>query len=178
MIITKKTRSHATVTTILYMLCLIWVVALKCNMHAAVTDSIIYNRTMGLFERAAMYMSYFAKTTPQDAIVNIIIFVPVGLLLPFFFEERPCLKALLIGFMMTWAFELFQIVSCIGGFTYIDIINNTVGTAIGCIAHAILRERVDGKVARVALDVTGVMALGILVFAIYNTVKNIHIYFI
>lgn len=160
------------------MLCLIWVVTLKCNMHDAVTHSIIYNRTMGLFERVAHYMGYFASTTPEDAVVNVILFIPVGLLFPFFFEERPCLKGLLIGFIITWAFELFQIISCIGGFTYIDIINNTLGTAIGCIGHAILRERMDGRSARVALDITGLMALGILVFAIFNTVKNIHIYFV
>ena len=178
MIITTKTRVHALVTTFLYMLCLVWVVALKCNMHDAVTDSIIYNRTMGLFERAAMYMGYFAKTTPEDAIVNIIIFIPIGLLFPFFFEERPYLKGLLIGFIITWAFEIFQIISCIGGFTYIDIINNTAGTAIGCIGHAILRQRVDSRSTRIALDIAGVASLCILVFAIFNTVKNIHIYFI
>ncbi len=178
MIITKKTQAHAAAATILYMLCLIWVVALKCNMHDAVTDSIIYNRTMGLLERAAMYMGYFASTTPADAVVNIIIFIPAGLLFPFFFEERPCLKGLLIGFIITWGFEIFQIISCIGGFTYIDIINNTIGTAVGCIGHAILRERMDGRSARLALDIASAACICILIFAIINTVKNIHIYFV
>lgn len=67
----------------------------------------------------------------KNTILNIILFVPLGIMLPFIWKKYNTLKATLIfGFMMSLSIELLQL------FTYRatdinDLIANTLGTVFG-----------------------------------------------
>ena len=137
--ITKKIRILSVIVLTLYMLLLVWIIALKCNMRDAVLDAKIYNQRFTLTERFEMYLSYFAKTDFKDGAVNVLVFIPLGLLFPFLLKKHPYGKTILLGFLMSAAFEILQIINCIGAFTYIDIINNTAGGIIGALLHRLLR---------------------------------------
>lgn len=178
MIITKKVKKYAWITLLLYTLLLIWVIGLKCNMRVAVTDAIIGMRQRDLPERIIFSLGRFAHTSPEDAIINIGLFVPMGAILPTLIDKRPYLTSGLICFFASLGFEIFQIISCIGGFTYIDIICNFLGGFLGCSLHSLLREKLNEKSVCHALTVAGSLCGAIVIFAIINTIINIDIYFV
>ena len=176
--ITKKISRLALITFILYMLLVFWVIALKCNMEITISDTKIMNRGLSLGERFKMYLSMRSfKSGTRDALVNMILFLPIGMLLPFFPKKLPYLKALFGCIGLTIGFEILQIIDCIGMFTYADLIYNTLGGAFGIALHFLLRRIVKER----ALEIT---LLSHIVFislcdigALINTLINIRIYF-
>ena len=135
---TKKIHHLCSVTFILYILLLVWIIALKCNMKDAILGAKIYNQWFTLAERFEMYLSYFAKTDFKDGAVNVLLFIPLGMMMPFLIEKRAYVKTVFICFLISVGFEISQILNCIGAFTYIDIINNTAGSIIGAMIHLLL----------------------------------------
>lgn len=65
-------------------------------------------------------------------ILNILIFVPFGLITAELIKKRfPAWAALIPGFILTLVIELLQLVTRTGTFEIDDLINNTLGTALG-----------------------------------------------
>ena len=178
MIITQKIKKHADLTLVLYLLCLIWIIALKCNMRIAVTDSIIGLQKYNLAERITYFLGKFSPTSPEDAVINILLFVPAGLLFPFFFKKSAYIKSGIIALALTLGFEIFQLITRIGGFTYIDIICNFLGGFLGCEIHSRLIHRANENTICKACKIISVIGAMILAFAIVNTIINIDIYFV
>ncbi len=77
----------------------------------------------------------------KNAVLNVVLFIPLGFLLPLFSEKFRSLRAaLLTGFGMTAAIEILQI------FTYRltdvnDLITNTLGTLLGYFVMKKILER-------------------------------------
>ena len=173
---TKKIRRLCFVTFVLYMLLLIWIIAFKCNMRSAVLDAKFYNQGFTLAERFQMYLSYFAKTSFKEGAVNSLIFIPLGMMMPFLIRKCSCLKTILICFFISAGFEILQIINCIGAFTYIDIINNTVGGIIGAIIYLLLYKKAKEKPLAITFAVLICLLIPILVAAAMNTVAHIDYY--
>lgn len=67
----------------------------------------------------------------KNTILNIILFVPLGIMLPFLWKKYNTLKVtLMFGFFMSLAIELLQILTY-RATDINDIISNTVGTVLG-----------------------------------------------
>ena len=66
MSITRKTRRLVKITLLLYVLLLVWIIALKCNLKDAILGAKEYNQLFTVGERFEIYLSYFAKTDPKD----------------------------------------------------------------------------------------------------------------
>lgn len=86
----------------------------------------------------------------EEIILNILLYVPLGYLLPFTWpglagHKRPepllMWRVVLIGFVCSAATEVSQLVFRIGLFEFDDMINNTLGCALGCLIYAFLRRR-------------------------------------
>lgn len=74
----------------------------------------------------------FSITAWRNIILNILMFVPFGFLLPVFSEKfRKAWKAYIVGFMLTLSIECIQMFSGRGIFEIDDIIGNTAGTMVG-----------------------------------------------
>jgi glycopeptide antibiotics resistance protein len=159
------------------MLLLFWIIALKCNMKDAILDAKIYNNWFTLAERFEMYLSYFAKTDFKDGAVNVLIFIPLGMLMPFLMRKCAVLKTMLLCFFISAGFEVLQIINCIGEFTYIDIINNTAGGIIGAIIYLLLHKKVKEKPLGVAFTVLISILIPTLIAAAVNTVLHMDYYF-
>lgn len=68
----------------------------------------------------------------RNIILNILLFVPFGFLLPIYSDKlKKLYKIILIGFFTTLIIEAIQYITKIGIFEIDDILNNTIGTAIG-----------------------------------------------
>ena len=82
------------------------------------------------------FWSYEAILNGKDILIaenilNVVVFLPVGILLRCAFRSMTCWKVLLIGMCVSGAIEAMQFV-CKRGFAEIDdVINNTIGCLIG-----------------------------------------------
>lgn len=176
MLDSKRIQKLASVTLILYIICLVWIITLKCNMIQPVVESRYFSGQMSLSERVIFNASKFAKTNLKDFIANVLLFVPVGLLIPFLKKEKPYISAALFGFAISLGFEILQIINCIGGFTYIDILSNSLGAILGAIAHFHLRGRVTEKQMETSLATCAVLCAMVVSFGFFSTVKHFDIY--
>ena len=177
MVLTKKIKRLALITFILYMLVLFWIIILKCNMKVPISDTRALNEGKDLWQRFSEYLvTKTVKTDFKDSVVNVILFFPVGMLLPFFFKKWKYLKTCAVGFLITAFLEIFQIISCYGWFTYADIIHNTAGAAIGALIHFLLLKIAKEKPLTITFYILFAI-LGITTLIGYiNTAINIGIY--
>lgn len=81
-----------------------------------------------------------------EIFLNILLYVPLGYLLPFVwpkmkrFGKLLAWRVILIGFLMSCLTEVSQLVFKIGLFEFDDIINNTVGCLIGCSVYGLMEK--------------------------------------
>ena len=173
---TSKIRRLAATTLTLYLLLLVWVIALKCNMKEAILGARVYNQLFTVAERFEIYLSYFAKTDFRDGAVNVLFFIPLGMLLPFFQKKLFWIKTVFLCFLISAGFEVLQIVNGFGAFTYIDIINNTAGGIIGAFIYLFLHKKVKEKPLAVTFSVLIAGLIPTLIAATINTVRHIEYY--
>lgn len=85
----------------------------------------------------------------EEIILNILLYIPLGYLLPFTWpslagRKRPVpllmWRVVLIGFVCSAVTEVSQLVFRIGLFEFDDMMNNTLGCALGCLIYAFLRR--------------------------------------
>ncbi len=172
----KRMKNLAAAALSLYIVCLIWIITLKCNMIQPVVESRYFYGQMSLAERIIVSTSKFAKTTPLDLFINVSIFIPVGLLIPFLKKENPHIGAALLGFTMSLGFEILQIINCIGGFTYIDILANSLGAILGSMLHFYLREKATEKQTEIALATCAALCAAVVSFGFFSTARHFDIY--
>ena len=174
-----KLQKYAFVTFGIYMLVLIWVISFKCNMEHSIFMSRLSMGSMSLAQRAEWSFCHFrfnedlpfySRAAIEDMLVNIALFLTVGMTLPMVFEKRGTLLTILSGFGISLAFELVQFFSAIGGFT------NTLGTALGVLLLHLIRKVVDDHLAVKILSVFQIIFAAIAIFGTINTIINIDLY--
>lgn len=173
----KSIKKAALITLSLYALCLFWVVILKCNLRDIVIDSRITMSEMTLWERMILSAGKFVKSNSTDIILNILFFLPTGLLFPFFIEKNTYFKSAIFGTFISLAVEFTQLLIPIGGFSYVDIFTNSLGAFTGVMLHYLLSNITEERVQIIALRASSVLAAFTGMFAIVNTIRNIDIYF-
>lgn len=174
----QRTRQLTKIVLLLYVLFLFWVIALKCNMPTPVFESKYIDKDTTLIERIVKYVPKASfETEWKDAIINVMLFMPLGALLPFLLKKRPYLYSALICLAVSYAFEFLQLVSCIGAYTYIDVIHNTAGGVIGALVHLAVRRYLKDKPLRVAYYVIIGILCAVLLYAKISTIINIEMYF-
>ncbi len=93
------------------------------------------NAKGGIAKEAAPFWSYVAyfdgtdRTLMKQILLNVVMFVPIGFCLAAL-DRRPW-QAAVIGFALSAAIEVTQLILCLGLFEFDDMIHNTVGTMIG-----------------------------------------------
>ena len=83
-------------------------------------------------QRFTYSMSVILTPDDSDVIVNLILFLPVGLMAPFIFDRGAFFKTIALSAILSAGLEIMQIISCVGFFTYSDIVINTLGSVLGC----------------------------------------------
>lgn len=81
-----------------------------------------------------------------EILLNILLYIPLGYLLPFtwrWFRSKRLLsrRVILTGFVCSALTEVTQLVFRIGLFEFDDMINNTLGCAIGCLMYGVIMRR-------------------------------------
>ena len=83
------------------------------------------------------YRSITAVLSP-DVINNILIFIPLGLLVGLLSPRYTLVKVIVVGFFVSETVECFQLIWNKGTFDVDDLLNNTVGAAIGGIIATVI----------------------------------------
>jgi glycopeptide antibiotics resistance protein len=95
-------------------------------------DGISSQVTLQLFSAYKYAWNYWSIKEWRNIILNILLFVPIGMLLPIIFKKlNKFWKVYLISFLITIFIEIFQLVTHRGVFEIDDIFNNTIGSFIG-----------------------------------------------
>ena len=175
-----KLQKYSLITFGIYMLALIWVISFKCNMEWPIFMSKLSMGQMTLAERAEWSFCHFrfngdGPIYSKDAIEDML-FLPVGMTLPMVFRRNVALITILLGFGISLAFEISQFFNMIGGFAYIDLITNTLGTALGVLLLYLIRKVVDDRLAVKILFVFQIIFAVIAIFGTVNTIINIDLY--
>ena len=102
-------------------------------------DSITYNEgfhfSLFSYYREAYHhidANMIKDTLFRNLILNIMLFIPVGFLIPFYSDKlKKMYRVVLIGFLATVTIELTQHFNDYGVFEIDDVFNNTLGTLLG-----------------------------------------------
>lgn len=83
----------------------------------------------------------------QENVLNIILFVPIGILLFPLFRKITWKSALIIGLAISALIEASRLILCRGLFEWDDMIHNTLGCVLGhLVASQLFRKRCGRKV--------------------------------
>ena len=170
-----------------YMIIFVWVVIFKCNWiddlritHRYISSITFYERVINVGEiQSLIYRVQTGEIFHRSILepfLNIVIFVPVGMYVTLFQNKKRIFNTYLVSLAISFATELIQLGTMIGGFSYLDIITNVTGGLIGYFIYRILyNEKRFYGLSIASISVMSLLA-PIAVFAIINTILNMEFY--
>ena len=176
---------------IIYIGLIIWIIMFKCNLIDSMTDAYLFLKDMSIKERILVFSTPFKNyfmgsiNSPkyvftEDDLLNVIIFIPMGLYLSYFIKNKKFLKVLLITFGVSLFFELFQLFTVIGSFTIQDLMTNVIGGIIGYLVYKLIFIKKESKQRTTILNVISIIGIivfvPILLYGIINTIKHFDFY--
>ena len=106
----------------------------KPGSHTEITLSLLEP-----FQRAARQNDYARQL--EGLLLNILLFLPLGYLLPQVFRKIKCWQVLLIGAVFTIIIELCQLVFRMGWFDVNDLFYNFIGVLAGWLFHRAQQQK-------------------------------------
>lgn len=122
----KTASKLTTVLFIIYLIILSWILLFKLG----VRFSYMANRRVNLVP-FSQPLILNGKTDFGEMILNVVIFVPLGIYAGVLFKRWTFINKLFFFFLMSLMIEALQFIFRIGAFDITDIITNTLGGIIG-----------------------------------------------
>lgn len=170
----------------IYILLLIWIVLLKCNIYLSITNGYFEFKTLTLKERFDYYLipfiDYINNDSTQtfikfkDGILNVFVFIPLGLYLSFFIKNNKFIKVIFYTFLISLLFEIIQLFSLLGSFQTEDLILNTFSGLLGYIIYKIIYKEKNIKVLNILSLICIIILTPILIYGVINTINMIDVY--
>lgn len=175
----------------IYLGILVWIIIFKCNLINSIHLSYDFLKDMTVKERFLSFIipfkNYFPETIDapkylfnSDDLLNIIIFIPIGIYSSYFIKKANFIKVFIITLLTSLFFELFQLFSIIGSFAIQDFITNITGGLIGYLVYRLIfiKELHPKKILVLnILSITLIVLFTpILLYAIINTIKCFDVY--
>ncbi|WP_347156614.1 VanZ family protein [Pontibacter chitinilyticus] len=111
---------------VIYLLALFWILVLKLG----VRFSYMENRSVNLIPfHEPLILN--GKVDFSEMILNVLIFIPLGIYAGILFKRWPFWKQLFFFFLVSLTFEGLQYILKVGAFDVTDLITNTVGGVVG-----------------------------------------------
>ena len=175
------------ISLITYILIIIFAIMFKSFMPKDLISNYEYLSTLTLekrFIRGIKIIEFYkidyeigviTKTIILD-ILNILVFIPFGILITHFIKKKRVFKALLITFIISFLIELFQLFTIIGAFMLNDIIINILGGILGSIIYIISTKNEKYIVYNILLVIFIIIELVIVFYLLINFISNLNIY--
>ena len=170
----------------IYILLLIWIVLFKCNIYLSITNGYFEFKTLTLKERFDYYLipfiDYINNDSTQtfikfkDGILNVIVFIPLGLYLSFFIKNNKFIKVIFYTFLISLLFEIIQLFSLLGSFQTEDLILNLFSGLLGYIIYKIIYKEKNIKVLNILSLICIIILTPILIYGVINTINMIDVY--
>jgi glycopeptide antibiotics resistance protein len=161
-----------------YTVILLWGIVFKCNMNDEL--NIDRNLAMSLWERFTQRLIPFQDIvlsimtgsfwSCMAFVFNVICFIPLGVLLRFYFKNR---NVVYVCLAFSAAVEIFQLFSGFGGFDLTDLFLNALGGFTGAILYQKIRPLLSQRTVNIILLS---MVAPAFIFALFVFVRTI-IYF-
>lgn len=170
-----------------YIIIFIWIVIFKCSLvddlkitHQTISKLSFYERILNPSEIESLIYriqigEYFHRSI-LEPLLNIVIFVPIGLYITFFQKEKSILNTFLVSLAMSLSIELIQLATMIGGFSFLDLITNVIGGVIGYSAYRIIYREKRIRILNIISIVLLSISAPISIFGIISTIANIDFY--
>ena len=182
----KRVNILSIILFCIYILLLIWIVLLKCNIYLSITNGYFEFKTLTLKERFDYYLipfiDYINNDSTQtfikfkDGILNVIVFIPLGLYLSFFIKNNKFIKVIFYTFLISLLFEIIQLFSLLGSFQTEDLILNTFSGLLGYIIYKIIYKEKNIKVLNILSLICIIILTPILIYGVINTINMIDVY--
>ena len=182
----KKLNILSIILFCIYILLLIWIVLLKCNIYLSITNGYFEFKTLTLKERFDYYLipfiDYINNDSTQtfikfkDGILNVFVFIPLGLYLSFFIKNNKFIKVIFYTFLISLLFEIIQLFSLLGSFQTEDLILNTFSGLLGYIIYKIIYKEKNIKVLNILSLICLIILTPILIYGVINTINMIDVY--
>jgi len=126
-----KTNKLTNVLFIIYLIALFWILLFKLGVHFSYMG---ISRSVNLIPFSEPLILN-GKIDFGEMIMNVIIFIPLGIYAGILFKKWIIGKKLFLFFLISLIIEVFQFILAVGVFDITDIINNTLGGIIGLMTY-------------------------------------------
>jgi glycopeptide antibiotics resistance protein len=116
----NRTNRLTTVLFLIYLIALYWILILKLGV-----------RFSYMKERRTNLLLFPESFLTSENILNVVIFVPLGIYAAVLFEKWPFGKNFFFVFLLSLLVEGLQYILRVGAFDITDIITNTLGGGVG-----------------------------------------------
>lgn len=164
----KAANKLTRVLFVIYSIALCWILLFKLG----VRFSYMENRQVNLIPFSeALFLN--GKMDLREMIMNVVIFIPLGIYAGVLFERWTLGKKLLLFFFMSLMFEALQFIFRIGAFDMTDIVTNTLGGIIGLMLFKVLEKAFKSLVrAQKFINVLASMGTVILIVLLFLLKMN------
>jgi len=123
----NQTNKLTQVLVLIYLIALVWILLFKMGVHFTYMENSRSINLIPFYEP----LSLNGKLDWGELIMNVVIFVPLGIYTGILFRSWTFGKKLLLFFIISFLIEVLQYIFGIGAFDITDLINNTFGGIIG-----------------------------------------------
>lgn len=116
---------------VVYLIALFWILLFKLGVHFSYMEN---ERSINLIPFSEPVVLN-GKIDLGEMIMNVLIFVPLGIYAGILFRTWIAWKKILLFFSISLIIEVFQFILAVGAFDITDIINNTSGGIIGLMIY-------------------------------------------
>ncbi|MGN0314376.1 MAG: VanZ family protein [Fusicatenibacter sp.] len=166
MINDQKSRSWGYLLLFLYLVVLTWVIVFK---FAFSPEELPHFRSINLIPFGQSVIVN-GKLNTRELFLNVLAFVPFGIYLCMLKHKWSFLQIMLSALLLSFLYETAQYLLSVGAADITDLINNTLGGAIGYACYSlfsrILKEKTD-RILTIAASIgtAAVLLLMVLLFA-------------
>lgn len=146
----------------------IWIILFKMEFRIEDIDRI---RLVNLVP-FALIKKFGSLIIIRDFLLNILAFIPLGILVKAINYDGKIFKSLLLGFFFSIFIELSQYLMSLGVSDTTDIISNSLGTYIGIILYTYLvslltKNKVDKILVKILFPLGIIFSLGLVFYRFY-----------
>ena len=168
----------------MYLWILVWVISLKWNQVVPITNTYYIFGAMSWEQKLEFvktsFRAMFESTEwdlfwkdPLQEVLNVVVFAPFGLYLSYFIKKNKLAWSVALSFLLSAGFEYLQLVTNIGCFSAIDLVDNTLGGLVGWGVYMLIYNDTPKRIKglSVASIVILCIAVPLTIFALVSTIS-------
>ena len=143
----KDSKKLTSVLLAVYLIVLTWIIVFKMSLDIQLFQE-MNHRSINLIPFAGSLIVN-GKVELSEIILNIVVFIPAGVYMGMLFGEKDFLRKIAPIFIVSLLYEALQYILAIGASDITDLIDNTLGGAIGIVLYDILQRLLGERTIKI-----------------------------